>query len=178
MCGDLKERLDQLSQIIRETLTRHRWNKTCAASELACRGPCVNKLVRYGLEPQGLMAWWWCACCWPRAPSWLLPAGAQPVWLGVLAWLGEDRAAAQWAPLLDALASRLPAHSRTHAIWIWMPWTAVRVASWILSSPTRGITWRWKHAMASAALPPSKIAAGHDSAHAVAATVIVPATDK
>lgn len=45
------------------------------------------------------MAWWWVrmllALC---LASWLLPAGAQPVRLGVLAWLGEDRAAAQWAP--------------------------------------------------------------------------------
>ena len=52
--GDLKERLDQLeSQIIRETLTRHRWNKTRAASELGLsRVGLRNKLVRYGLEPK------------------------------------------------------------------------------------------------------------------------------
>ncbi|MCB6182392.1 sigma-54 dependent transcriptional regulator [Leeia sp. TBRC 13508] len=50
--GDLKTRLDALEkQIIKETLTRLRWNKTKVASELGLsRVGLRNKLTRYGLE--------------------------------------------------------------------------------------------------------------------------------
>lgn len=51
--GDLKTRLDTLEKyIVRETLTRHRWNKSRAAQELGLsRVGLRNKLTRYGLEP-------------------------------------------------------------------------------------------------------------------------------
>ena len=50
--GDLKTRMDELEkQILRETLTRQRWNKTRAAAELGLsRVGLRNKLTRYGLE--------------------------------------------------------------------------------------------------------------------------------
>jgi two-component system response regulator HupR/HoxA len=50
--GSLKSRLDQLeARIIRETLVRHRWNKTHAAQELGLsRVGLRSKLARYGLE--------------------------------------------------------------------------------------------------------------------------------
>jgi two-component system, NtrC family, response regulator HupR/HoxA len=50
--GSLKQRLEQLeARIIRETLVRHRWNKTRAAGELGLsRVGLRSKLARYGLE--------------------------------------------------------------------------------------------------------------------------------
>jgi two-component system response regulator HupR/HoxA len=50
--GDLKTRMEELEkQILRETLTRLRWNKTRAAAELGLsRVGLRNKLTRYGLE--------------------------------------------------------------------------------------------------------------------------------
>jgi two-component system response regulator HupR/HoxA len=50
--GSLKSRLEQLeARIIRETLVRHRWNKTRAAQELGLsRVGLRSKLSRYGLE--------------------------------------------------------------------------------------------------------------------------------
>jgi len=50
--GSLKERMDQLeARVIRETLIRHRWNKTHAAQELGLsRVGLRSKLARYGLE--------------------------------------------------------------------------------------------------------------------------------
>jgi len=50
--GGLKERLEHLeARIIRETLMRHRWNKTRAAKELGLsRVGLRSKLARYGLE--------------------------------------------------------------------------------------------------------------------------------
>ncbi|HRQ57342.1 MAG TPA: sigma-54 dependent transcriptional regulator [Azoarcus taiwanensis] len=50
--GDLKTRLEALeARIVNETMLRHRWNKTHAASELGLsRVGLRNKLVRYGLE--------------------------------------------------------------------------------------------------------------------------------
>jgi two-component system response regulator HupR/HoxA len=50
--GTLKERMDQLeARILRETLTRHRWNKTRAAQELGLsRVGLRSKLARYELE--------------------------------------------------------------------------------------------------------------------------------
>lgn len=125
------------------------------------------------------MAWWWVrmllALC---LASWLLPAGAQPVRLGVLAWLGEDRAAAQWAPLLDALASRLPAHS-LHARYLDLDAMDTAVArgelDFVITNPGHYVALEARHGVSRIAT--QQIAAGHDSAHAVAATVIVPATD-
>ena len=50
--GTLKERMEQLEvRILRETLTRHRWNKTRAAQELGLsRVGLRSKLARYELE--------------------------------------------------------------------------------------------------------------------------------
>ncbi|MCP5267884.1 MAG: sigma-54-dependent Fis family transcriptional regulator [Zoogloeaceae bacterium] len=50
--GSLKERLEQLeAQVVKETLIRHRWNKSKAALELGLsRVGLRNKLERYGLE--------------------------------------------------------------------------------------------------------------------------------
>jgi two-component system, NtrC family, response regulator HupR/HoxA len=50
--GTLKERIEQLeARILRETLTRHRWNKTRAAQELGLsRVGLRSKLARYQLE--------------------------------------------------------------------------------------------------------------------------------
>jgi two-component system response regulator HupR/HoxA len=50
--GSLKERLDHLeARIIKETLLRHRWNKTRAAEELGLsRVGLRSKLARYGLD--------------------------------------------------------------------------------------------------------------------------------
>ncbi|QID16870.1 sigma-54-dependent Fis family transcriptional regulator [Nitrogeniibacter mangrovi] len=50
--GDLKSRLEALeARIVRESLIRHRWNKTRAAKELGLsRVGLRNKLSRYGLE--------------------------------------------------------------------------------------------------------------------------------
>ncbi len=50
--GTLKNRIEQLeSRIIKETLVRHRWNKTRAAQELGLsRVGLRSKLERYGLE--------------------------------------------------------------------------------------------------------------------------------
>jgi two-component system response regulator HupR/HoxA len=52
IAGDLKERLSALeARIIRETLIRHRWNKSKAARELGLsRVGLRGKLERYGLE--------------------------------------------------------------------------------------------------------------------------------
>ncbi len=51
--GSLKERVESLEAIIlKETLIRHRWNKSRAASELGLsRVGLRSKLERYGLEP-------------------------------------------------------------------------------------------------------------------------------
>jgi two-component system response regulator HupR/HoxA len=50
--GDLKTRLEALEKrILKETLTRQRWNKTRAAEELGLsRVGLRSKLTRYGLE--------------------------------------------------------------------------------------------------------------------------------
>lgn len=50
--GSLKDRVEQLeAEIVRETLVRHRWNKSRAARELGLsRVGLRNKLERYGLE--------------------------------------------------------------------------------------------------------------------------------
>jgi len=50
--GSLKHRVEQLeARILKETLVRHRWNKTRAAEELGLsRVGLRNKLERYGLE--------------------------------------------------------------------------------------------------------------------------------
>jgi len=50
--GGLKERMDALeARVVKETLIRHRWNKSKAAVELGLsRVGLRNKLVRYGLE--------------------------------------------------------------------------------------------------------------------------------
>lgn len=50
--GDLKSRLEALeARIVKESLVRHRWNKTRAAKELGLsRVGLRNKLSRYGLE--------------------------------------------------------------------------------------------------------------------------------
>ncbi len=52
--GSLKQRVERLESIIlRETLIRHRWNKSHAANELGLsRVGLRNKLDRYGLDPQ------------------------------------------------------------------------------------------------------------------------------
>lgn len=52
MQGPLKERVEAMeARILRETLIRHRWNKTRAAQELGLsRVGLRNKLERYGLE--------------------------------------------------------------------------------------------------------------------------------
>lgn len=51
--GTLKERVEALeARLLRETLIRHRWNKSRAADELGLsRVGLRNKLERYGLEP-------------------------------------------------------------------------------------------------------------------------------
>ncbi|MBI5907665.1 MAG: sigma-54-dependent Fis family transcriptional regulator [Burkholderiales bacterium] len=53
--GSLQERLDAIEAVIlRETLLRHRWNKTHAAKELGLsRVGLRQKLTRFGLEGQG-----------------------------------------------------------------------------------------------------------------------------
>ncbi len=53
--GSLKERMEQLeARVIKETLIRHRWNKTKASAELGLsRVGLRSKLGRYGLEPVG-----------------------------------------------------------------------------------------------------------------------------
>ena len=54
--GPLKERVEQIeTRILRETLTRHRWNKSRAAAELGLsRVGLRAKLDRYGIaDPQG-----------------------------------------------------------------------------------------------------------------------------
>jgi len=53
MHGSLKERVEAMeARILRETLIRHRWNKTRAAEELGLsRVGLRSKLERYGLEP-------------------------------------------------------------------------------------------------------------------------------
>ena len=50
--GTLKERMDKLeASVLRESLLRHRWNKTRAAQELGLsRVGLRAKLARYGLE--------------------------------------------------------------------------------------------------------------------------------
>jgi two-component system response regulator HupR/HoxA len=50
--GTLRERIDSLeSRILRESLIRHRWNKSRAAKELGLsRVGLRSKLERYGLE--------------------------------------------------------------------------------------------------------------------------------
>ena len=50
--GGLKERMEQLeARVVKETLIRHRWNKTRAATELGLsRVGLRSKLSRYGLE--------------------------------------------------------------------------------------------------------------------------------
>ncbi|MGB5773691.1 MAG: helix-turn-helix domain-containing protein, partial [Sedimenticolaceae bacterium] len=50
--GSLKERMESLeARIVKETLIRHRWNKTRAAEELGLsRVGLRSKLERYGLE--------------------------------------------------------------------------------------------------------------------------------
>ena len=50
--GSLKERMESLeARIVKETLIRHRWNKTRAAQELGLsRVGLRSKLERYGLE--------------------------------------------------------------------------------------------------------------------------------
>ncbi|MGV6817375.1 MAG: sigma-54-dependent transcriptional regulator [Thiotrichales bacterium] len=56
--GTLKSRIEQLeSRILKETLVRHRWNKTRAAEELGLsRVGLRSKLERYGLEQTEEMA--------------------------------------------------------------------------------------------------------------------------
>ncbi|OQX30436.1 MAG: sigma-54-dependent Fis family transcriptional regulator [Candidatus Sedimenticola endophacoides] len=56
--GTLKERVEALeARILRETLIRHRWNKSRAARELGLsRVGLRGKLDRYGLEPFGVGA--------------------------------------------------------------------------------------------------------------------------
>lgn len=108
--------------------------------------------------------------------GWLLPASAQPVRLGVLAWLGEDRAAAQWAPLIDALSARLPAHT-LHARYLDLDAMNAAVArgelDFVITNPGHYVVLEARHGVSRIAT--QQIAAGRDSAHAVAATVIVPA---
>mgnify|MGYP000875159500 CR=1 FL=1 len=50
--GGLKERMERLeARVLKETMIRHRWNKSRAASELGLsRVGLRNKLLRYGLE--------------------------------------------------------------------------------------------------------------------------------
>lgn len=50
--GSLKDRLEALeARLVKETLIRHRWNKTRAAQELGLsRVGLRSKLSRYGLE--------------------------------------------------------------------------------------------------------------------------------
>jgi two-component system response regulator HupR/HoxA len=52
VAGGLKERMEALeARVLKETLIRHRWNKSRAASELGLsRVGLRSKLVRYGLE--------------------------------------------------------------------------------------------------------------------------------
>jgi two-component system response regulator HupR/HoxA len=54
--GSLKDRVEQLeSRILRETLIRHRWNKSRAARDLGLsRVGLRSKLERYGLEREGV----------------------------------------------------------------------------------------------------------------------------
>jgi two-component system, NtrC family, response regulator HupR/HoxA len=53
--GSLKDRMEALeARVLRESLIRHRWNKTRAASELGLsRVGLRSKLARYGLEKKG-----------------------------------------------------------------------------------------------------------------------------
>lgn len=53
--GSLKERMEALeARLLKETLIRHRWNKTRAANELGLsRVGLRSKLSRYGLEKAG-----------------------------------------------------------------------------------------------------------------------------
>jgi two-component system response regulator HupR/HoxA len=53
--GSLKDRMEALeARVLRETLIRHRWNKTRAATELGLsRVGLRSKLSRYGLEKKG-----------------------------------------------------------------------------------------------------------------------------
>ena len=50
--GNLKDRMESLeARVLRETLIRHRWNKTRAAAELGLsRVGLRSKLARYGLD--------------------------------------------------------------------------------------------------------------------------------
>ena len=50
--GNLKDRMEALeARVLRETLIRHRWNKTRAAAELGLsRVGLRSKLSRYGLD--------------------------------------------------------------------------------------------------------------------------------
>ena len=52
MQGNLKDRIEKLEyRILKETLVRHRWNKTRAAEELGLsRVGLRSKLERYGIE--------------------------------------------------------------------------------------------------------------------------------
>ncbi len=58
--GSLKERMESLeARIVKETLIRHRWNKTRAAQELGLsRVGLRSKLERYGLEKIEQIAEW------------------------------------------------------------------------------------------------------------------------
>ena len=53
--GTLKQRVEELeARVLRETLVRHRWNKSRAAEELGLsRVGLRKKLSRYGLDPSG-----------------------------------------------------------------------------------------------------------------------------
>jgi two-component system response regulator HupR/HoxA len=53
--GSLKDRMEALeARVLRESLIRHRWNKTRAATELGLsRVGLRSKLARYGLEKKG-----------------------------------------------------------------------------------------------------------------------------
>ena len=123
------------------------------------------------------MAWWWVrmllALC---LASWLPPAWAQPVRLGVLAWLGEDRAAAQWAPLASALTARLPEHP-VYARYLDLDAMNAAVArgelDFIITNPGHYVALEARHGVSRIAT--QTIAPGQDSAHAVSAAVIVPA---
>ncbi|MGE0082425.1 MAG: helix-turn-helix domain-containing protein, partial [Thiohalomonadaceae bacterium] len=55
--GSLKDRIENLeARILKETLIRHRWNKSRAAQELGLsRVGLRSKLERYGLEPAGVV---------------------------------------------------------------------------------------------------------------------------
>lgn len=115
----------------------------------------------------------WLALC---LAGWLLPASAQPVRLGVLAWLGEDRAAAQWAPLVGALAARLPEHT-LYARYLDLDAMNAAVArgelDFVITNPGHYVVLEARHGVSRIAT--QTIAPGQDSAHAVSAAVIVPA---